>query len=246
MSDGGSREVLLGQLFVQLADSLVSEFDVVELLDQLAGSCIDLLEATAVGLMLADQRGQLRVMAASSEEARLLELFELQNRQGPCLDCFQSGRAVAEVDVDEQAARWPIFAAELRARGWGPVYALPLRLRTETIGALNLFRLPGDPMPDADLQIGQALADVATIAVLQHRAIEAGERLAGQLQIALNSRIAIEQAKGALAEHAGVDMDAAFQLLRGYARGSRRLLTEVAGDIASGRIAPQVVADARV
>ena len=231
MNNAGSREVRLGQLFVQLADSLVREFDVVELLDQLAASCMDLLDVTAVGLMLTDQRGQLRVMAASSEEARLLELFELQNQQGPCLDCFRSGRPVAEVEVDEQAARWPIFATELRSRGWGPVYAL-----------LNLFRLPGDPMPDAELQIGQALADVATIAVLQHRAIEAGERLAGQLQIALNSRITIEQAKGAIAEHAGVDMGVAFQLLRRYARTSRRRLSDVAGDIASGRTSPQVVA----
>ncbi len=240
-SETPSREVRLGRLFVRLADSLVGEFDVVELLDDLVASCIDLLDATAAGLMLADQRGQLRVMAASSEETRVMELFELQNQQGPCLDCYRSGEAVVALFGVEQAARWPAFAPLLRERGLGAVYAIPLRLRTETIGALNLFRLPDQPLSAEGLQIGQALADVATIAVLQHRAIEAGERLASQLQTALNSRIAIEQAKGVLAQHAGVSIDRAFQELRGYARASQLPLSDVAMAIASGALSPETL-----
>ncbi|HEY9294269.1 MAG TPA: GAF and ANTAR domain-containing protein [Microlunatus sp.] len=242
MSETQSREVQLGRLFVRLADNLVGDFDVVELLDDLVASCVDLLDATAAGLMLSDQQGTLRVMAASSEETRLLELFELQNKQGPCLDCFRTGEAIVAVTEDEQAARWPTFAPLLRKNAFGAVYAIPLRLRTETIGALNLFGRPGGPLPADEVQIGQAMADVATIAVLQHRAIEAGERLTAQLQTALNSRIAIEQAKGVLAQHAGIDMDEAFKALRNHARGSNLRLSDVATAIATGRLDPRTIA----
>lgn len=241
MTDTASRGVRLGQMFVRLADSLVSEFDVVELLDDLVAGCVDLLDAAAAGLMLADQRGYLRVMAASTEQTRLLELFEIQNQQGPCMDCYQTGQPLAAASDAEQAARWPLFASELRAAGFGPVYALPMRLRRDTIGALNLFRLPEAPLPDADLQIGQALADVATIAILQHRSIEAGEQLAEQLQTALNSRVAIEQAKGVIAQHAHVDVDRAFELLRTYARSNQARLSQVAGHVASGRLQPGAI-----
>ncbi|MFL6164382.1 MAG: ANTAR domain-containing protein [Jatrophihabitantaceae bacterium] len=236
-----AREIRVGQLFVRLADSLVMDFDVVELLDELITSCVDLLEATAAGLMLADQRGQLQVMAASTEQTWLLELFEIQNQQGPCLDCYRGGEPLASVSDDDQANRWPLFAAELRARRFGPVYALPMRLRNSTIGALNLFRLPGESLRSEDLQLGQALADVATIAIMQHRNIRAVEELAVQLQTALNSRIAIEQAKGVIAQFAHVDMDRAFELLRGHARATRVGLSELATAIAAGRLAPDAI-----
>ena len=236
-----SRELRLGRMFVRLADSLVTGFDVVELLGALVNSCVDLLDASAAGLMLSDQRGQLVVMAASSEQARLLELLELQNDQGPCLDCYRTGLALEAVSDEEQALRWPLFAPEARARGLGPVYALPLRLRENTIGALNVFQAPGAPLPEGDLHIAQALADVATIAVLQHRTIHAGEQLAEQLQTALNSRVAIEQAKGVIAEFAKVDMDRAFEMLRGYTRSTQSRLSEVAAAIASGQLSPGVV-----
>ncbi|QDP96496.1 GAF and ANTAR domain-containing protein [Microlunatus elymi] len=245
MSIAESREVRLGRLFVRLADTLVSGFDVVELLDELVASCTTLLEARAAGLMLADPTGRLRVMAASSEETRLLELFELQNEQGPCPDCYRSGAPVNVVSVDDQVVRWPRFAPRLRALGLGAVHALPMRLRDQTIGALNLFRLPGGELPADDLMIAQALADVATITLLQHRATEANERLATQLQTALNSRIAIEQAKGVIAQHSGLDMDRAFQLLRTFARDRQLPLTRIASDVAAGRVDLTQVGPAR-
>ncbi len=236
-----SRELRLGRMFVRLADSLVTGFDVVEMLDALVTSCVELLDAAAAGLMLSDQRGQLRVMAASSEQTRLMELFELQYDQGPCVDCFRAGQQLRADSDQEQTDRWPLFAHEVRSRGFGPLYALPLRLRDNTIGALNIFQLPGSPLPEGDLQIAQALADVATIAILQYRTIHAGEQLAEQLQTALNSRVAIEQAKGVVAEFAHVDMARAFEMLRHYSRNTQSRLSEVAAAIASGKLAPAAV-----
>ncbi|MFC7621506.1 ANTAR domain-containing protein [Microlunatus sp. GCM10028923] len=245
MSMIDSREVQLGRLFVRLADNLVGEFDVVDLLDVLVSSSVEVLDVAAAGLMLADPRGRLRVMAASSERTRLLELFELQNQQGPCLDCYRSGTPIAAPTLAEQAARWPVLAVQLRAVGFGPIYALPLRLRDRTIGALNLFQRPGTLLSGDAIQVGQAMADVATIALLQHQATEAGERLAIQLQTALNSRIAIEQAKGVLAQHAGLDMDQAFKLLRDHARAGHHLLTDLATQIATGQLDPATITQPR-
>ncbi len=250
MMDGGwtamndrdpTREVLLGRKFVTLADSLVTGFDVVELLDDLVSSGVELLDLAAAGLMLTDQQGRLRVMAASSTRTHVLELFELQNDEGPCLDCFRTGQAVSAEDVNDQRTRWPMFAAELRTIGFGPVYALPMRLRDHTIGAFNLFRQTSAPLTRVDLDLGQALADVATIAILQHRTIRESEQLAEQLQAALNSRIVIEQAKGALAERGRVDVDVAFSMLRRFARQTQAPLSDVAGAVASGALAPSAV-----
>lgn len=243
MSAMESREVRLGHLFVRLADSLVNDFDVVELLDELVARCTDLLDAESAGLMLADHQGVLRVMAASSEETRLLELLELQNHEGPCLDCYRTGEMVVVTSAADQAERWPLFAAEMRRLRLGPIYALPLRLRGQIIGALNLFRVTDRPLPDDQVEIAQALADVATISILQHRATEANERLAAQLQVALNSRIAIEQAKGVTAQALGVSMDRAFAVLRDHARRSRQSLTELATRIAAGQLSPDLLGD---
>lgn len=239
-----TRESLLGRKFVELADSLVSGFDVVELLDDLVASGVELLDLAAAGLMLTDQQGNLRVMAASSMPTHLLELFELQNDQGPCLDCFRTGEAVSAELPEIQQERWPLFAAQVRELGLGPVYAVPMRLRERTIGAFNLFRLPSEPLTELDLALGQALADVATIAILQHRTIRESEQLAGQLQAALNSRIVIEQAKGALAERAQIDMDVAFGMLRRFARQTQSRLSDVAGAVASGSLSPSIVISA--
>ncbi|MFC7621447.1 GAF and ANTAR domain-containing protein [Microlunatus sp. GCM10028923] len=242
MSTTPSREVRLGRLFVRLADNLVSEFDVVDLLDELVASCVGLLDVSAAGLMLADSQGRLQVMAATSEQTRLLELFELQNQQGPCLDCYRSGEPITAAAPDEQSDRWPILARRFRELGFGPVYALPLRLRDRTIGALNLFQPPDTLLSDDALQIGQAMADVATITLLQHESAEASERLTTQLQTALNSRITIEQAKGILAQYARIDMDQAFQLLRNHARTARAKLTDVAAGLATGQLDPGTIA----
>lgn len=231
-----TRERLVGRTFVQLADSLVSGFDVVELLADLVNSAVSLLGVAEAGLMLTDQRGFLRVMAASSERTRTIELLELQNDEGPCLECFRTGRPVSSVDPDERAQRWPKFASHIADDDIGPIYALPMRLRDETVGAMNLFLTPGPGLPPADLELGQALSDVATIALISHRAMRANEQLAEQLQLALSSRVAIEQAKGVLAERAQVDMQAAFELLRSYARRNRRQLSEIAAAVAAGEL----------
>lgn len=241
-----AREALIAQTFVRLADSLVDDFDIIDILTTLADSCSGLLDVDAVGILLADGDGNLRVMAASNEQARLLELFQLQNEEGPCLEAHATGLRVIEADLRGAAGRWPRFAPEAVGAGFEAVYALPLRLRAMVIGALNLFQAEAKVMPDADVEIAQALADVASIAILQDQAIRESQVRAGQLQHALDSRVAIEQAKGMLAQHGGSDMDAAFHLLRSYARSSNRQLTAVARDVVSGTLPlPEVNRGAR-
>ena|ERR1022692_3848354 len=219
---------LLSETFVELADTMVVGFDVIEFLHVLTDRSVLLLEASAAGLLLADPRGELRVVAASSEQARLLELFQVQHDQGPCLDCFRGGEAVSAPDLSAAADRWPRFAGAARQAGFAAVLALPMRLRTQIIGALNLFRATPGPFGQAETRVGQALADVATISLLNERSLRRSETLNEQLQSALNSRVAIEQAKGKLAERLQVDMDQAFGLLRYYSRSRNRRLSELA------------------
>jgi hypothetical protein len=228
------REQLLAETFVELADTLVADFDVTDFLHGLADRAVQLLDVNAAGLMLADQRGSLRVVASSSEQARLVELFQLQHEEGPCLECFRTGRAVAEPELAVAGGRWPSFAPAALEAGFVAVQALPMRLRDEVIGAMNLFmRAPGR-LDDRGLRVGQGLADVATIGLLQERSLRHQEVLAEQLQGALNSRVAIEQAKGVLAERLGLDMAQAFELLRGQARIQNRRLAELADAVAAG------------
>jgi transcriptional regulator with GAF, ATPase, and Fis domain len=219
---------LLSDTFVDLADTMVADFDVIDFLHLLTDRSVALLAASAAGVMLADPRGQLRVAAASSEAAGLLELFQIQNDQGPCLDCFRTGRPVTAADLAGRGQRWPRFAAAATKAGFRTVEALPMRLRDQVIGALNLFRAEPGPLDPADVRLGQALADVATIGLLQERNVRRTETVAEQLQAALNSRVIIEQAKGKLAERLSMDMDQAFTLLRDYARNSNQRLTDVA------------------
>jgi GAF domain-containing protein len=230
------REHQLAHAFVRLADTLVSGFDLVELFDDLIRTLVDIFDLSAAGLMMIDNEGKLRLMASSSERSRLVELLELQSDQGPCLDAFGSGALVAVEADGEQARRWPSLARLLREAELGPAYGLPMRLREDTIGAVNLFRRPGEALAPGDLVTAQALADVATIATLQARANMASVQLAEQLQAALNSRVMIEQAKGVLAERGKVDMQAAFDRLRGFARSHNLRLTEVAEAVAQGRL----------
>lgn len=235
------REGQLVAAFVEVADSLVDDFDVVDLLQGLVDHSVGLLRADAAGLMLADQRGGLQVAASSTEQTRLLELFQLQNDEGPCLDCFRTGRQVLVADLASEGNRWPQFVPEAVHRGFRSVHALPLRLRGETIGAMNLFHTRLGAMSNDDLRLGQALGDVATISILQQRALDRSETLSEQLQTALNSRVIIEQAKGVLAERGVIDMDGAFACLRGYARGHNRLLSAVAKGVVDGTIDSQQV-----
>ncbi|WP_050796146.1 GAF and ANTAR domain-containing protein [Frankia sp. EUN1f] len=230
------QEQELSEAFVTLADSLVADYDVADLLHRLAHHCVNLLDVAAAGLLLADAHGTLQVVATSSETSRLLELFQLQHDQGPCLDCFRSGTAVTVPDVALAADRWPIFVAGTQAAGYRSVHALPMRLRDDVIGTLNLFGAGPGPLADADARVGQALADVATIAILQERAIRHHEILAEQLQHALTSRIVIEQAKGVLAERGGLHMDQAFNRLRRHARNTNTRLTDLARGVVDGTV----------
>ena len=219
---------LLSGTFVDLADTMVADFDVIDFLHLLTDRSVTRLAVSAAGVMLADPRGELRVAAASSEAAGLIELFQIQNDQGPCLDCFRTAQPVTAADLTGPDQRWPQFAAAATRAGFRSVEALPMRLRDEVIGALNLFRATPEPLSPPDLRIAQALADVATIGLLQERAVRRMETVAEQLQAALNSRVVVEQAKGKLAERLSIEMDEAFGLLRVYARNSNQRLTDVA------------------
>src|ERR1700749_3548301 len=234
MSGSQDREQMLAAAFVELADTLVADFDVVDFLHGLADRCVGLLEVDAAGLMLADQRGSLRVIASSSEQARMVELFQLQHDQGPCLECFQTGLPVYEADMAAAAQRWPLFAPAAAGAGFAAMQALPMRLRDEVIGAMNLFMRTPRRLGEGGLRVGQALADVATIGLLQERSLRHQEGLAEQLQGALNSRVAIEQAKGVLAGRLGLGMAQAFELLRRQARIQNRRLAELATAVANG------------
>jgi GAF domain-containing protein len=223
----------LADVFVELADTLVDEFDVIDFLHVLTERCVEVLGVSAAGLLLTDQFGSLQVVAASSERTRLLELFQLQTDQGPCLDCFRTGQPVSVANVPS-AGRWPRFTAAAAEVGFAAVHALPMRLRDEIIGALNLFGSDPGPLGREQLRVGQALADVATIGLLQQRAIHRRDILAEQLQTALNRRVLIEQAKGILAERHHLDLDQAFALLRSSARSRNRRLSELAQAILAG------------
>jgi transcriptional regulator with GAF, ATPase, and Fis domain len=225
---------LLSETFVELTDTMVADFDVIDFLHVLTDRSVQLLDVSAAGLLLADPRGELRVVAASSEAARLLELFQLQNDQGPCLDCFRSGQSVAAADLAAEARRWPRFAAAAGQAEFAAVQALPMRLRDQVIGALNLFRAQPGTFDPADVRIGQALADVATISLLHERSMRHSDTLNEQLQAALNSRVVIEQAKGKLAERLGLEMAQAFSLLRDSARARNRRLSELAQAFVDG------------
>jgi GAF domain-containing protein len=235
-----NRETLVTQTFVQLADTLVADFDIIDLLTILADRCIELVDAHAAGILLVDAAGNLRVMAASSEQARLLELFQLQNDEGPCLEAFSSGRPVIHTDLRTTLDQWPRFTPYAVGAGFESVYAFPLRLRGALIGALNLFRSATGPMPAADVQLAQALADIASIAILQARAASDAQQRDDQLQHALDSRVLIEQAKGVLAERAQIDMAEAFDRIRRHARNTNTQLTAVATQIINGQLATAV------
>jgi GAF domain-containing protein len=213
---------------VERADTLVADFDVVELLTRLADRCVEVLDVGAAGLMLVGPDGDLRVMASSSEAMRVLELFELQAKEGPCLDCYLAGKPVMNQDLAMANSRWPRFAPEALAA---------MRLRGTVIGALNLFHVEPGEMRGDDVDAAQALADVATIAILQHRASHEAQVVNQQLEHALNSRIVIEQAKGMVAERENLNMERAFSALRNHARNHNLRLVVLAEDVIGGSLA---------
>ena len=231
--DGYER---LGMVFVELADTLVDEFDPVEFLQTLTDRSVELLGADAAGLMLADQRGALQLMASTMERARDLEVFELQHREGPCLECFATGRPVVNVDLTEAHERWPVFTPAAVSAGFRATHALPLRLRREVVGAMNLFTEEPSRLDEAHVAIGQAMADVATIGLLHERNLREQTALSEQLQTALHSRVLIEQAKGVLAARADIAVAEAFVRMRAYARRHGLALTAVATAVVDGSV----------
>jgi GAF domain-containing protein len=229
------REGLLSKAFVGLADTLIDDYDIIDLLDQLVGHCGSLFAADAVGILLVDAQGFLQVVASSHEDVNQMELLQLQADDGPCVECVRTSSAVAVPDLAEVDDRWPALTDATRTRRlYRSVYAVPLRLHGKAIGAMNLFRWEPGPLPAGDLALVQALADVATVGILQERAVRRGEVLIEQLQTALNSRVIIEQAKGVLAQHGGLTMSAAFERLRSHSRNRNQRISEVARRIVEG------------
>lgn len=229
------RAARTASTFVELIDTLVDDFDVIEMLTVLASRSVELLGASEAGIMLADSSGHLRVMAASSDRINVLELFQIQNEQGPCVDSYRTGSVIAEADL-RTTREWPEFASECVAAGYPSVCAVPLRLRARIIGCLNLFMSQPFALDPDDVRLAQALADVASIAILQDQAARDAATREANLQHALDSRISIEQAKGMVAEHLKLDMDAAFNLLRSFARSNNRRLTDVARSLVDGDV----------
>jgi GAF domain-containing protein len=233
-----TREADVVRSLVEMADTLVDDYDVVDLLTGLTDRCVSLLDVSAAGVMLASPAGGLGLVASSSEAMRLLELFELQAEEGPCLDAFHSGEPVEQENLQAGSGRWPLFSAAAVKAGFQSAFALPLRLREVTLGALNLLSVTRTPIRQADLIVARAFADLATLSILQHRASTEAQRLNEQLSGALTSRIVIEQAKGVISERAGIGLAEAFGGMRDYARNHNRRLTEVAQAAVDGTLDP--------
>jgi transcriptional regulator with GAF, ATPase, and Fis domain len=233
-----TRERLLVETFVDLADTLVDAYDIIDFMQKLAERGVALLDVTAAGIMLADAEGNLRHAACSSEQMRLVEFFELQVEEGPCFDAYREKRAIQSASPEDLDARWPRFGPHAWANGYLAVSAVPMRLRTQVIGALNLFSAEPELLNEEDLAVAQAMADIATIGILHERVISDTRDLSAQLEFALESRVAIEQAKGIVAEHNQINVDRAFELIRRFTRDNNRLLSDTAREIIDGTLSP--------
>ena len=232
-----ARENVLVDTLVELADNLVDNFDVIDLLNLLCQRCVEALDVDAAGVMLSSPTGELQFIASSSESMRVLELFQIQADEGPCVDCATSGRPVVSESLTAPDERWPRFTPRALAQGFHSVHSLPMHLRGRTIGALNLFRVKTGVIANEGARMAQGLADVATIAILQHRSALDATTLNAQLNHALNSRIIIEQAKGMVAQTLNCDMDHAFAHLRKFARDHNQGITLVASMVVGREIA---------
>jgi hypothetical protein len=228
------REVWLGDMFVELADTLTADFDLIEFLTRLVSRQVELLAADEAGVVLVDAKGTLHVMASSTERMRVLELYEIQNDEGPCLEAFRTGAPIVNVELAGAHERWPRFAPEARAGGFGLVHAFPMRLRSQAVGVVNVFAASTDRVTPEDARVGQALADVATIGILQERSVREARMLTEQLQHALTTRVVIEQAKGVLAERTGLEMPEAFEVLRQRARRTNTRVGDIARMVVAG------------
>lgn len=231
-----TREQRIVETFVELADTMVDDFDVVEFLHRLVERCVELLDCAEAGLLLADAAGRLCVMASSSERSEALEVLEAQNDEGPCFECYRSGRPVFTDDLTADAERWPMFAPLALEKGFLSVQAVPMRVRGETVGALNLFRSSRGRFAESDMPLGQGMADIAAVALLQERLVRESRGVVQELQGALTSRVVIEQAKGVLAERTGIGVDEAFARMRAHARAHNVRLSDLARRLIDGEL----------
>jgi GAF domain-containing protein len=228
------RELLLISTLVELADNLVDNFDVIDVLTVLSDRCVEAIDVDAAGVLLASPDGDLQFIASSSESMSTLELFQIQSDEGPCVDCYRSGNAIVNHALGDPEVLWPRFTPLALAHGFRSVHCLPMRLRGRTIGTLNLFRTEQGPLSDDDVVVAQGLADVATIAIIQHQSALDAQTLNDQLSNALNSRVIIEQAKGKISQATSCGMDEAFDRLRAHARNHNARLTQVAEAVVTG------------
>jgi transcriptional regulator with GAF, ATPase, and Fis domain len=231
-----AREDRLVDALVTLADTLVDHYDIIDFLQTLAERCVDLVDVSAAGIMLADPKSELRHAACSNEQMRLVELFELQVEEGPCFDAYRTQAPVVCASPEEASQRWPEFARNAIESGFSAFSAVPMRLRTDVVGALNMFSTDAGALGDDDIKVVQAMADIATIGILQERSIRDAHAFSTQLEVALESRVVIEQAKGIVAERSHISVDDAFERIRGFARAHNRLLSETARQIIDGTL----------
>ena len=240
-----TREQRIIGTFVELADTMVDDFDVIEFLHRIAERCVELLDCSEAGVLLADAAGMLRVMASSSERSDALDVLQSQNDEGPCYECYVRGATVSSEDLGEDRDRWPTFSPAALARGFRSVHALPMRVRGQTVGALNLFRAQAGCLDDRDVPLGQGMADIAAVALMQERSVRESHGVVEDLQGALSSRVVIEQAKGVLAERIQINVDAAFVSMRAFARANNLKLRHVAQDVIDGRLDPAALDQVR-
>ncbi|SMH44765.1 ANTAR domain-containing protein [Rathayibacter oskolensis] len=234
---GSVREQILLETLTVVADTLVDDFDVVDFLHDLVERCARIFDAVDVGILLADRHGELVVMASTTERLRLIEALQLSAGDGPCVESYENGSVVTAGSLEEIVERWPGFASGARASGYHSVHAVPLRLRRETIGSLNFFRDKPGRLDEADVPVAQTIADVATIGLVQERAVREASLARDQLQHALDSRVLIEQAKGVIAHSRNVDMESAWSILRERARSRQARVTDIAQGVIDGVIA---------
>jgi GAF domain-containing protein len=238
-----TREEQIVATFVELTDTMVESFDVIEFLHRLVERSMELMDCAEVGLLLANAAGTLQVMASSSERSEALELLQSRNEEGPCFDCYRSSRLIVSEDLAADTERWPTFAPAAVQKGISSVHAIPMRVHGRTIGALNLFRGEPGRLAERDVPLGQGMADIAAVALIQERAMRETRGVVQQLQGALNSRVLIEQAKGVLAERGHVSVDEAFVSMRRYARAHNHGLSDVARDVIDGRLDTAALAE---
>lgn len=238
-----SREHQIIRAFVDLSNELVDEYDVVDMLSHLTTSCAGLLNVASAGLLLADGKGTLHLMASTSERTHHLEVFQLQREEGPCLDCYADGEPVIVPDLATEQQRWPQFCRAAEAVGFKSVHALPMRLRDTLLGTLGLFGEETGRLDDDDLALAQALVHVASVAIVNEKAAADLAIVNSQLQHALTSRVVLEQAKGVIAHTGGIEMSDAFAVLRRYARDHGRLLSDVATEVVNRELSGQTLLD---